>query len=625
MTKPRTSQPPPRTKIPMMSPLSVTGGRRSLPRDFSTFNSIVSHEGTLSDSGGGSSGLGSGATPTNQANATPPTSPSRGGTVAIGGESDLEHFSFSPKTCFDILPKLTVDQLKYEIKYLNITSTANTKKGYLNVLRAELRKHINDDYCKTIDSVTDTISSFACLVRRAEDTMETLSKLSPPVTVPVDTAPDDPVSVSDLPLPDTPEVDPSVCTVLSDVFPDLSVPDILTHISFDTTESHGRKTAYFGSTGYSYGRIKHTPAAYPDIPLFEQILAGMRVLVPDFSYDHYTCLVTHYPDGKAQIPLHNDDEEQIEEGSTIYTISVGCDRFLTLQNQVGLLNETSVEIKHGSVYSMSRDSQTSWKHGMLPQESVAPRISFGFRRLKAAIPGPRRPPAPPITRPEAYRSPNSIPTGTHERCLLLTDSILSAAPTSIFSQVNDMRCIKKSNKRLVDVFNFEPEFGISNTVIISAGVNDMSCYGLTARTLADMVCERLRRTCRNHPGTKFMFNSVLNVHNKYDWLNREIDQFNGFMYELSLSVPNLAFFDSHAILMNDRISQRLGGVIDLDDRRGVHITWQARKLITDQLVRAAELTSCVSSGRRPTGRLKNWVWPLRSQFADSICFEFDNR
>ena len=65
---------------------------------------------------------------------------------------------------------------------------------------------------------------------------------------------------------------------------------------------------------------------------------------------------------EIQIPLHHDDEQQIVEGSTIFTVSVGSDRYLTLQNQVGLLNEASVEIKHGSVYSMSRESQSTWKH-----------------------------------------------------------------------------------------------------------------------------------------------------------------------------------------------------------------------------------------------------------------------
>ena len=44
----------------------------------------------------------------------------------------------------------------------------------------------------------------------------------------------------------------------------------------------------------------------------------------------------------------------------------------------------------------------------------------------------------------------------------------------------------------------------------------MSCYGLTARTLADMVCKRLQ-TYQNHTGTKFMFNttSMIGLPEKY--------------------------------------------------------------------------------------------------------------
>ena len=106
--------------------------------------------------------------------------------------------------------------------------------------------------------------------------------------------------------------------------------DILAPISFVKTESHGRKTAYFGNTKYSYGRISHEAAPYPVCAVFNKILEGMKTVVPDYFFDQYTCLVTHYPDGKSQIPLHHDDEQQIVEGSTIFTVSVGSDRYLTL-------------------------------------------------------------------------------------------------------------------------------------------------------------------------------------------------------------------------------------------------------------------------------------------------------
>ena len=349
------------------------------------------------------------------------------------------------------------------------------------------------DFAGKLNLITNTVSSFSYLVERAESVVEKLESQCPPVTV---TESSEPAAaapvVSEIPLPVIPQIDDSVCKIYEDLFSDLIVDDILNQINCHNSESYGRKTAYFGDVGYSYGRVKHSPTPYPNCPIFTRILAGMKDLIPDFTLDDYTCLVTHYPDGKAQIPLHHDDEAQIIEGSSIYTISVGCDRFLTLQNQVGLLNEASLEIKHGSVYSMSRESQGDWKHGMLPQDCSEPRISFGFRRLVPLSQIPRRERAPPIVHPSNYKSPNAIPSGTHERCLLLTDSIIAPAPASVFSRADHIRCIKKNNKRLVDVFNFEPEFGICNTVILSAGVNDLSCYGHTARTLADIVCNRLR-------------------------------------------------------------------------------------------------------------------------------------
>ena len=586
--------------------LPVTGGHVSVIDNSvgTLLNTTISP-----DSGGGSSGSVSGGTPATLANSTPPNSPLRGGVVRIGGEEDIPRFSFSPKTCLEILPTLSHEQLKFEIQYMNITTTDTDKESCINAIRKELSKIVCMDFTDKLNTITNTISSFSYLVDRAESVVQKLVSQCPPVTESPEPAAD---VVSELPEPVTPQVDDSVCKIYDDLFADLKVEEILNQITFDTHESYGRKTAYFGKVGYSYGRVKHSSAPYPNCPVFSRVLTGMRDLVPEFSFDDYTCLVTHYPDGKSQIPLHHDDEAQIVEGSSIYTISVGSDRFFTLQNQVGLLNEAVLEIKHGSVYSMSRESQGTWKHGMLPQDSSEPRISFGFRRLIPEAQIPQRERAPPITHPDKYRSPNAIPSGSHERCLLLTDSILAPAPATVFSRADHLRCIKKNNKRLVDIFNFEPEFGICNTVILSAGVNDLSCYGHTARPLADVVCGRLRRVCQKHPRTKFIFNSVLNVHNDMGWLNEEINIFNRYMYELSLTVPNMAFFDSHSILMKSQISQHLGGVIDLDDRRGVHITWGARKLIIDNLVKAVELTSLLSGGKSLTNNLRNWQWPMRN-------------
>ena len=69
--------------------------------------------------------------------------------------------------------------------------------------------------------------------------------------------------------------------------------------------------------------------------------------------------------------------------------------------------------------------------------------------------------------------------------------------------------------------------------------------------------------------------------------------------------------------MNDRISQSLGGVIDLREQRGIHVTWHARKLITDNLVNALELTWHLNNDKPVSGKLSNWVWPIRQEFVNT--------
>ena len=125
---------------------AVTGGRKPLVRH-SSVNLPVNRrlntptKGTVSDSGVFRSGEWCFTHKPDQSYT--PTSPSRGGVVVIGGESDVPHFGFSSKTCLDILPALTIDQLKFEIIiiYLKIFTTATTKQGYVNAITSVLQKN----------------------------------------------------------------------------------------------------------------------------------------------------------------------------------------------------------------------------------------------------------------------------------------------------------------------------------------------------------------------------------------------------------------------------------------------------------------------------------------------------
>ena len=590
--------------------------------------------GTFTDLGGGSSDRNVSPAPDLSIIATPPR-PSVGGTDTSQGKSckcicrrQQNLYSFTPKTCLELLRSgaLTPDQLEFERIYLKSLGTDLEIGSDLtdnNVILNALEKELNIHNCSVVENAVINLANINACLSYAVDQVETLKRRVLPETPNPATAqrpvphvtPAEPTPTTT--RTDEVKLDDTVCHVFdldSLNFADLTVDTILGQINIDTPASHGnRLTAYFGSTAYRYGPIKHDPKAYPDSPVFTTIFSRMQAFVPDFTPANYTCLATLYPDGKSNIKPHSDNEDQICPDSSIYTISVGSGRTAVFQNQLGVINETHIPIPNGSVYSMSRTSQATWKHSILIEPQITiPRVSFTFRKLIPEANVQRAPRAPPIVHPDLYQSPNSPPRGSHHGVLLLTDSILAGTPEFLFDKIDGFKCIKKINKRLIDVFNFEPEFSYRKTVVISGGVNDLSCYGLRAHVLADLVCNRLVKTCNNNPKTTFIFNSLL--YTGHAWLNEEIDEFNRIMFDLSLTIPNFYFFDSSAVIESSPLSRRWDSVIQRSDPRHVHITLAARRLISDELVKGVDL---VCRGVEKA-HLRTWTWPLRPSFAAKL-------
>lgn len=188
-------------------------------------------------------------------------------------------------------------------------------------------------------------------------------------------------------------------------------------------------------------------------------------------------------------------------------------------------------------------------------------------------------------------------------------------PTHIFSRIENYRCVKKKNFELIDIFNYEPEFKYTDIVIMSCGVNDLARYGKRAHVLADLVAKRLAECCERNRDTTFIFNS--NLSTSHAWLNEAIEQFSHVMFRLSLEVPNLVYFDSHAVLKRNPISSgRSQEKVIQHDGDGVHITREARRVITDQLVKAVDFIAHQREGFNPceSVHLSNWQWPLRIRY-----------
>ena len=108
-----------------------------------------------------------------------------------------------------------------------------------------------------------------------------------------------------------------------------------------------------------------------------------RIPDKDFDRANYSCLVSYYESGASGITAHQDNEDSIEPGSTIYTVSVGAEREMIFTSTDGSKTTSKLQLTHGSVFTMTAESQKSWKHGIpLDLDVKEPRISFTFRKMK---------------------------------------------------------------------------------------------------------------------------------------------------------------------------------------------------------------------------------------------------
>ena len=142
----------------------------------------------------------------------------------------------------------------------------------------------------------------------------------------------------------------------------------------------------------------------------------------------------------------------------------------------------------------------------------------------------------------------------------------------------------------------------------------MSRYGRRAHVLADMVCQRLKRCCAKNPATMFIFTGILSTNHR--WLNEAAGSFNQIMFDLSCQIPNLCFFDSHSVLMSSPISlpgSRTPVIRPNED--GVHITFEARRVVTDNLAIGIDM---LARGREGNPVRGHWRWPLRPHFTKHL-------
>ena len=542
--------------------------------------------------------------------------------TAAGLESDAEaplppFLTLSVRTSLAILHLLDESQLDYELKYIKLynpkfSHNATTEQEKRDTLKSVLDKTLAIEYDNVLDSYDTLIKSVATATEQTNKLVKTVEDATNSITAQITTLP--------TPSPNTPAAllhphvttDPAETTFSGNLenpvslcecsFSDITVQDLTRLVKFDSTHPGGRCTSYFGNQPYRYGRVCHEPAPYPTSPIFDKIFDTLASYNPEITRETYTCLATLYNDGGVAIPLHSDNESTISPESMIYCVSLGATRVLKVSNTDGPLTEHEIPLENGSMYCMTRASQDMWRHGIDRDSSITtPRVSLTFRKLCNPAPIVRST-IPPVAPPKTRQTPPSQPRTS--RVLFLHDSIHSTCPEKIFESVPGHTCVKKTNYQLTNIFGFEPEFKHARSVIISCGVNDLARYGKTAHSLADLTCNRLAKCCRDNPNTNFIFNSITLTKNN-GWLNKEIDQFNMIMYDLSRNVPNLVFFDSHALILNMVENEPSAPVWSRIDSNGIKFDLGVLKMVTRELVNTI---GYLSGSHDPRFRSCRWLY-----------------
>ena len=552
---------------------------------------------------------------------------------------DVPLYVFTARTCLELLPQMDNVQIENEIKHLSaIDASIHSKlKEKSDVIdkRSILHSSLTTSLMKQIDTVVNKYDLLLESIHRTVDNTE--RKVDEAREILTQRLSDAQRHVEE--LQDTPPVQPDRELVSENEtlleqpvrFIDTSFAELPYHdveASFNPQESlpGNRTSEYFGSHGYSYGHrghISHEPAEYPpDHPILPQIFTRIQEQDPDFTPENYTCLVNKYPNGYSSLAMHQDNESCIVPGSKIYTVSFGAPRTLRLFNTSGPLQEQRHKLEHGSVHVMTRESQSLWKHGIVRDPQVTEsRISLTFRWLvppASSVDSPTsRPTVPPIAPPpESPVKP--------ARILLLTDSIHSSTPEYLFETVPNHICIKQVEYQLQNIDKWSSQFGYTDTVVLSMGVNDLSRYGHTGNSLSDFLVEKLNHYSRIYPRTKFVFNSVL-LTRDYQWCNNEIKTFNSNMFELSRRIRNLFFFDSHGLSAAQtgvRSFYEAGQKSSLSDvsmrnsrsNNGIHICLEMRRLIMTELVRSV---GSLSGSRHEKYRNCKWLYNVTAPYSIS--------
>ncbi|WP_306415972.1 alpha-ketoglutarate-dependent dioxygenase AlkB family protein [Fulvivirga ulvae] len=139
-----------------------------------------------------------------------------------------------------------------------------------------------------------------------------------------------------------------------------------------------RMVAWYGDDNFSYTYSGTTRQATP----WTKELLELRDMVEKLTATTYnSCLLNLYHHGEEGMGWHSDNEDTLEPGATIASLSLGAERKFAFKHRH--TGETvSIMLENGSLLTMMNEVQEYWLHSLPKTKKVhEPRVNLTFRRF----------------------------------------------------------------------------------------------------------------------------------------------------------------------------------------------------------------------------------------------------
>jgi alkylated DNA repair dioxygenase AlkB len=154
-------------------------------------------------------------------------------------------------------------------------------------------------------------------------------------------------------------------------------------VVYGVVRKMSREVCAFGDAGtsYAYSGTKNPATPWEEGPELLSELKGRIEEALDCKFNF--CLAVHYPDGKAGLGWHADDEKDLVPGAMIASLSFGVRRPFYLRRNDDHYTVADIELGRGDLCTMEGNCQKRWKHHVPPRKKITkPRICLTFRLVK---------------------------------------------------------------------------------------------------------------------------------------------------------------------------------------------------------------------------------------------------